>query len=158
MIRTNRIDLTLKFQNPIEIEEKNKIIHKKDAKMTTYLHLATRNADLRIISLFLDGHLIDINITDDLDETPLMEACRYENKKMINILSLFDGVDYLHKNKNGDDALHIINPHFKGKIEDKDEYFNELMRDNLINIIDDDNDDNNFSYDSSFVDDYDFDY
>lgn len=41
----------------------------------------------------------------------------------------------LIKIKNGEDALRIHNPNIQRKIEDKNEYFNALMNDNIIDDI-----------------------
>lgn len=94
--------------------------------------MAAKSDKKEILSLFLDKKLIDINVTDDLGETPLMDACRYERVENIELLFEMDDLDYLHCNKNGEDALKIVLQmfkvyDFKEEINRKDEYLSLLI-------------------------------
>lgn len=77
-------------------------------KNTTYFHLAAGISNYDIFRLFLNTDGIDVNVKDDLGETPLMIACRCRNVEVINLLEEIDNIDYLHCNNNGDDAAKII--------------------------------------------------
>ena len=97
---------------------------------TTYLHLAAKCSNSQILKEFLDKKLIDVNVEDDLGNTPLIDACI--SKRKDNILQLFNlnNIDYQHCNKEGHDALKIINPALKDDdkvIQDKQQYLKELM-------------------------------
>ena len=83
---------------------------KKTKKYTTYLHLAARNGDREILKTFLDRKLIDVNVKDDFGNTPLITACIHNKGDNVELLFKMDDLDYLHKNKEGKDALHILDP------------------------------------------------
>lgn len=106
----------------------------------TYLHLAAICKDNNILSELLKLNLIDINSIDDLGETPLMEACKYNRIGNIRELFFMDDLDYLYCNYEGEDAIKIArkcsNSFFFGKrscnredgqIRTKDEYLDRLI-------------------------------
>lgn len=105
-----------------------------EKKYTSYLHLAVNlySDDKEILSLLLECNSIDINITDSLGETPLIEACRIKNKDVIDSLFEREELDYKHCNNNGDDALKISQKLFNNNDvlfpKSKDEYLNCLLK------------------------------
>ena len=89
----------------------NKIIFSKLEKCNSYLHIAAKfdllyNAP--ILNLLLNTNMIDINSVNDNGETPLMIACKAKNCSVIDLLFQKDNLDYLHCDKNGNDALRIV--------------------------------------------------
>ena len=129
LINSNRINLTQKI----------KITYFKECdpsnpKYTTYLHLAARFANSEILENILNKNAIDINATNDYGDTPLIEACRMKKKN--NIIALFESdfcndvqkIDFLHKNNNGEDAIHAVDPSANAiSTTDKDEFLGKLM-------------------------------
>ncbi|KAK8841740.1 hypothetical protein M9Y10_026687 [Tritrichomonas musculus] len=112
-------------------DEKSRI----SGKCKSYLHLAARSEKSEILSLFLNKKLIDVNIKDSQDVTPLMEACMHKNIRNIELLFKMDDLDYLHRNKNGEDALKIIAEIFDAEIPDQAINSKEEYKMRLISII-----------------------
>ena len=113
--------------------ESNQIDYSIRIKSKTYLHLAARVSNVKLLKELLDKKLIDINSTDDLGETPLMEAVRAGNKNFVIELFKMDGLDYLHCNNKGEDSLKIIENIYNKdeeniKITDKDQYLEKLLQ------------------------------
>lgn len=145
IIQSNKIDIKIKvpiipyesyrlnnsYYNNIKFEwEKNSSYKIVVKNYTTYLHLAAKFSNSQILKEFLDKKLIDVNVEDDLGNTPLIDACI--SKRKDNILQLFklNNIDYQHCNKEGYDALKIINPALKDDdkvIQDKQQYLKELI-------------------------------
>lgn len=81
--------------------------------------------------------MIDINATDELGETPLMEACKYNKIRNIRLLFQSNDLDYLYCNNSGDDAIKVAQKCFncfnykriKGndQNETKDNYLTKLL-------------------------------
>ena len=94
-------------------------------KYTTYLHIAASIEDPLMLTLFLDRKLIDVNIANDLGETPLMTACRYRRKQNIQILFNNDDLNFLYLNNEGNDALQIVGK--PSTTKDKNEYLQLLL-------------------------------
>ena len=120
LLKTQKIDLNIK------------IFNQKTGIYKTYLHLAARLNNSDILTQLLRYKKIDINATDNNGETPLMEACRFGKFKNIEALFKIDNLDYLHINKNGDDALKIVEHYIKSdkidlKENTKELYFKALM-------------------------------
>lgn len=99
-LESNTIDFTVK----IPITESSEPF--LGSKYTTYLHIAAAHMP-EIFQLFIEGNFMDINVTNDLGETPFMVACRYGILNNINIMVYID-VDYLHRNNEGKDVLDIL--------------------------------------------------
>ena len=91
----------------------------------TYLHLAARSVNEQILEIFLDNKLIDVNVTDDFGNTPLIDACKFKIVTNIERLFKVDNLDYSHCNKYGKDALKTLSPTLirnDSKTLSKDEY------------------------------------
>lgn len=122
LIKTNKIDYSAK----IHLNDFQEI-----TRFTTYLHLAI-SWDISILHEFLRIDSIDINATDYLGNTPLMEACIKLKFEIINILFSRDDLDYLHRNNEGKDAIdlliHQTQEQYENKepINDKNEYLKKL--------------------------------
>ncbi|KAK8842926.1 hypothetical protein M9Y10_025792 [Tritrichomonas musculus] len=111
LLDSGKVDYSVKCKgNYIPLTSSNaKIMSRYQTdSMKSYLHLAARSNDSQILIEFLQRNLIDVNVTDDLGETPLMDACRSRKSENIQQLFLRDDLDYLHRNNKGEDALKII--------------------------------------------------
>lgn len=73
----------------------------------TYLHLAAVSSN-SILKEFIKRILIDINITDDKGNTPLIDACKMKQRQNIETILSIDNVDFLHRNNVGQDALYQV--------------------------------------------------
>ncbi|KAK8875507.1 hypothetical protein M9Y10_005673 [Tritrichomonas musculus] len=139
LISSNKIDFLTNIQirnkkkeyveNLIDFDDQNnpKNAQTNDSKYKKYIHLVARADDSEILNLFLHNKSIDINATDDLGETPLMEACRCLKINNIKLLFSDDNLDYLHCNNKGEDALTIISKMYdvddiKESPNDKNDY------------------------------------
>ena len=71
--------------------------------------MAIKLGNVDIFNLLLQNKSININIEDELGNTPLMEAYLFKNKTFIESLFRFKNLDYLHRNKKGEDALSLAN-------------------------------------------------
>lgn len=98
---------------------------------TTYLHLAAANRNPKILQTFLEKRLIDLNIEDDLENTPLIDACILNKRSNVELLFKMDDLDYHHCNKDGKDALHILDPSLKDDDNVKDKNKNYIF--NIVN-------------------------
>ena len=142
LINSDRIDYSVKIKNKSSLYRTKKAFL-TDAKYKSYLHLAARINNIDILNVFLDRNLIDINITDDLGETPLMEATRFQKIASVQILFKRDDLDFLHCNNKGKDALNLFSDQQEDKITDKDKYFSalniqiELRKNDLMDYEDD---------------------
>ena len=97
---------------------------------TTYLHIAAGFESSEALKQILDKKVIDVNAEDYLGNTPLMDACRFNQGANVEILFKMDDLDYLHKNKEGKDALHILDPSLPEndeEIKSKNDYLMKLM-------------------------------
>ncbi|KAK8844447.1 hypothetical protein M9Y10_024305 [Tritrichomonas musculus] len=139
LIESNKIDYNIKIRIKRKISTDQNmpgetVIKKRKtyAKYKSFLHLAARSENVEILDVFLNRNLIDINIVDDLGETPFMEACRYLRPMNIDRLSKIENLDYLHCNKKGEDALLIVSKNNNLNNCDeirksKDEYFKQCI-------------------------------
>ena len=128
LIDSGKVDLTKKIPyNNIDRDPSLNHPNRKIPKYTTYLHLAVMHTS--ILSELLSNDFFDVNITDELGDTPLMLACRFNNKEAVNIISSKPDLDYLHCNNDGKDALRIINPFPITELKNKNEYIS------LLNIV-----------------------
>ena len=102
---------------------------------TTYLHLAAKKGCEQIFKEIYETKQIDINETDDLGNTPLIEACKNMSEEDIQLLFKEDDLDYKHCNNEGKDALQIVRSQspimFSFNKDDptmsKDEYLAKLL-------------------------------
>ena len=98
---------------------------------TTYLHMAFAS-NFDNYTVFLERIIVDINMTNDLGETPLMTACRCNKIDAVYQLFARDDLDYLHINNKGEDALRIVNRNLSNEdlsqIKSKDEYLDMLIK------------------------------
>lgn len=129
LIESNKIDFSLKI--PVDrFNNDNNSNEQRAVNFTTYLHIAAKS-DIYCVLKILDRKSIDINITDDLGNTPLMEACIQNNISIIEILFIYENLDYLHRNKEGKDAIDLmmiknnVNEE-REPINDKKDYLNKL--------------------------------
>lgn len=51
---------------------------------------------------------MDINVVNDLGNTPLMESCSYKTDCHFNEFFKYDNLDYLHRNNKGKDAIDLL--------------------------------------------------
>lgn len=105
LIDSNKINFSLK----IPVKKNAQDFIRSIKKYTTYLHLATDLFNPAILAILLEKSTVDVNITDDLGNTALMEACLKDQKEAINLLFQREDLDYLHRNFEGNDALSLIN-------------------------------------------------
>ena len=111
LVRSNKIDYSIRCEGqllyytgtPSKVSLKNAIKGKKK----TYLHLAARSSNSKIFSLLVSSNKIDINSTDELGETPLMDTCRFGRVDNLQYLFSRSDLDYQHCNNEGKDALEI---------------------------------------------------
>lgn len=103
LIGSNKIDY--KKRIPLSTED-----DKNEAKETTYLHLAAAQINPVILQDLLNTNEFNVNVTNDIGETPLMIACKCKNINNIKRLFLQNDLDYLHQDNLGRDALEIISP------------------------------------------------
>ena len=125
LLKSNNVD----FKKQIEINRRSK------QNYTTYANLAASFGRIKILQDILSNHLIDVNVTNSLGETPLMSACIKGQIDCIKYLFTIDDLDFLYKNKNGKDAIEMTkkllnesNNETKDEIINKDEYLAELLR------------------------------
>lgn len=127
LINSNKIDFS-KFV--LEKRYLNNDMSKIILVKTTYLHLAASIYDSRFLKIFLDKNLIDINVTNEVDETPLINACQKRHLPNIDLLFEKENLDFLHSDKNGKDALNYITvlPPEEDKIarENKENYHKKI--------------------------------
>ncbi|KAK8880443.1 hypothetical protein M9Y10_003117 [Tritrichomonas musculus] len=126
LLNSNRIDMSVRL--------------KKNNQ--TYLHLAA--VDSNMFKDIYNRNQIDINVKDDLGETPLMKVCTFFDVAIWIILFKDDNLDYKHRNNIGEDALDIVKrcylfkknkrSRFNGDINLKAETPNE-KRQYLVNMI-----------------------
>ena len=99
-----------------------------------YLNIAASYLNVEYLKLLLEK--IDINSTNSNGETALFEACKYGNISAINILFQHNDLDYLHCDKNGNDALKTLmqlipeNKQYKSKnveLKRRKNYHNRLI-------------------------------
>ncbi|KAK8872183.1 hypothetical protein M9Y10_007947 [Tritrichomonas musculus] len=120
---------SIEFVNSL-IKSKKIDFSKRMKNNKTFLHLASMSSNSLILKEFLDKNLIDINVTDDFGETPLMDACRFNRVDNVSLLFKEESLDYLHRNKSGQDALEIIQDPWQKSfilIKNKDDYCFELL-------------------------------
>ena len=106
LIHSNKIDYSVKIHTS------------NDDSFTTYLHLATKYCNEEIVNEFLNIKLININIEDSDGNTPLMIASMCRKDYLFDLFFNKDDLDYLHCNKNGEDALDLRSSE---KIENREE-------------------------------------
>ncbi|KAK8840572.1 hypothetical protein M9Y10_030782 [Tritrichomonas musculus] len=99
LILSGKIDFTIRLKNNIFSMSQNN---------QTYLHLAARCNDKNILNEIIKLNIIDVNSTDDLGETPLMEACKYNRLKNVHLLFQIKELNYLYHNNLGEDAIKIV--------------------------------------------------
>ena len=93
LVESGKIDLKKIIPNK-ETDNKN-----TKAKYTTYLHLLSREKNIEIMKYLLDKKMIDINITNDLGETTLIEAYKNGNTEIVDLLFKYNDINYFHSNK-----------------------------------------------------------
>ena len=131
LLESGKVDLNQKI--PVKInsfQEYQKSTKVKADEYTSYLHLSIsrrQENENEIFKMLLDKETININIEDSKGNTPLMEACLCRNGYAIKQLFNFQELDYLHRNKQGQDALSIIDSDSNKPPQNKSEYKNALM-------------------------------
>lgn len=124
LLDSDKIDLNKKISLPIEDEDQNEQNISKDS---TYLHLAA-SKNVYVLRRILNKKYFDVNVTNDLGETPLIIACRFRQKENINCLFEEKNLDYLHHDKSGKTALNIVFPEsINFQITDKYQYRDLLL-------------------------------
>lgn len=127
LIKSNKIDINQK------IPDQN-----GDSEFTTYLHIVARVGNEKAFKEILQKESADINATNDLGDTPLIEACRNKKIRIIDIIKNIENIDFLHKNNKGEDALQVAKNMIKKSsdiaesaenidLDDKNVYFQELL-------------------------------
>ena len=141
LIKTNKIDYSVKIPKKEDTTRfffssvKSNKKQNNTVGYTTYLHLAVK--DQKILEELLKQKLIDVNMTDDIGNTALMDASvlyttfSYQRKcpAIFNIFFERDDLDYLHKNNNDQDALDLKNDEMT-QITDRNEYLKHLKEKN----------------------------
>ena len=124
-ININSIDMVTSLVNS------EKMNFEQHVNGSTYMHIAAKNKNSKILSLLLQKSQIDINSVNEKGETPLIEACKSKCIDNINLLFKNDSLDFLHCNKDGKDALDIILVSLPNEIEsirqNKEKYHNLLI-------------------------------
>ena len=133
-IKLNSAPFVLALINSNKIDLTKRILDQKTGVNKTYLHLAARLEEPRILLHLLEKKEMDVNAEDENGETPLMESCRFYRDKIIEALFQIDDLDYLHVSKNGENALEIVTKESKTqeKFTRKD-YFQALLNQILLN-------------------------
>ena len=121
-------DLILSDKFQIDYSKKIKKIKKNEDGFYSYLHLAIELNNSTIVSRLLDQKLIDINVTDDMGDTPLILAVKLKNNYIINELFKHNELDYLHRDNDGHDALSFTKYKQDQQVEDKDEYLRLIIQ------------------------------
>lgn len=127
LINSGKID----FNQKIKIKN----IDSEKPKYTTYIHMAAASSNYEVVEFLLEKKKFDINVLNDVGDTPLIVACKMKRKENVIILFEYDFVynsqiDFHHKNNDGNDALKIVNSSENAKgeiIEDKDDFLNTLL-------------------------------
>ena len=88
--------------------DSNKIVLSQLPNGNSYLHLSISCSNSNAFQFFIKKKLIDINTVNDKGETPLMEACRTGDLLVVDLLFQQENLDYLHCDKNGNDALKLL--------------------------------------------------
>lgn len=131
LINSNKIDYTVKIPKKSN-SYSNKLHIYINNGFTSYLHLAAKSERNDILLLLLNRNLIDINIPDNLGNTPLIEALIYKQYEHVSFFFEKEDLDYLHKNFDGNDALSIINEKYhdidRESIKNKKKYLEELLK------------------------------
>ena len=100
LIESNKIDYTKQISN--------KMNFCTNAKYVTYLHLAARSRNSKILQEFIDKKLIDFNITNDAGDSPFMEAMKFNQFANCQILyeflpdNMFNPSLFMHNQTNDD--------------------------------------------------------
>lgn len=101
------------------------------AKQKTYLHIAARSKNSEILKDLVEKNVIDVNSCDELGETPLFEACRFNQLKNIEYFATLSTVDYSHCNNDEKDALTIsmelLDKNSDNEIKTREDYFKKLI-------------------------------
>ncbi|KAK8898237.1 hypothetical protein M9Y10_000515 [Tritrichomonas musculus] len=118
LLHTNQIDFSVKIPfkkyqndnltnkfNPIK-STNSILLNIEGLEYVSYLHLAAATSSV-ILNEFLNVNDIDVNVTNNLGETPLMMAVRHRKRDCITSLFQRNDLDYLHKNKKGQNAIDI---------------------------------------------------
>lgn len=133
-IKLNLDSYVLALINSKKIDLTKRILDPETGVNKSYLHFAARLDDPTILLQLLGKKEIDVNAEDDNGDTPLMESCRFNKSKIIEALFQRDDLNYLHVNKNGEDALKIVNKEYKTQEKfTKNDYFKALMNQVLLN-------------------------
>ena len=119
LLKSDKIDLSIKLKD-IRKVNKNK------PPMKTFLHLAAKEDSSIFIEILRKG-VIDINSEDIDGNTPLMIACQYKNTEIVELLFKENNLDFLHCNKNGQDALKIVFGPDIQPVHDKNIYLQQLL-------------------------------
>lgn len=137
LINSNKIDYSQKVSTKSNYfrlyqNQYNYSVCSSEAKWITYLQLAARSNKPEILKEFLDKKLIDINLTNDVGENVLFEACRFGLIQNVEILADVDNIDYLHRNNEGIDSVEFLISsvdYHKAipEIKDKESYFKALI-------------------------------
>lgn len=141
LIKTNKIDYSVKIPKKEDTTRFSFSSVKSNKKQndtvgyTTYLHLDVK--DQKILEELLKQKLIDVNMTDDIGNTALMDASAlyttfsYQQKypAIFDIFFERNDLDYLHKNNNDQDALDLKRKNRNDgmtQITDRNEYLKQL--------------------------------
>lgn len=118
-LSSNKIDLTRRITN--------------EGRTQTYLQIAIKSRSKEIMEDVLKAFPGNLNVEDDKGDTPLILAVRMRLTGFIKVLFDYDDLDYLHKNKNGDDALAValninnISSENDEKVLDKENYCKKIL-------------------------------
>ena len=86
-------------------------IQARDCDGSTVLHFASRNSNQEVLEFLLKLNEISVNATDNLNRTPLMDAChdggRLDNVKML----IQNGADIQARDCDGSTVLHFVSRH-----------------------------------------------
>ena len=101
------------------------------AKKKTFLHIAARSNNSEILKDLVKENVIDVNSCDEYGETPLFEACRFNQLKSIEYFATLSTVDYNHCNNDEKDALTIsmelLDKNSDNEIKTREDYFKKLI-------------------------------
>ncbi|KAK8842518.1 hypothetical protein M9Y10_026110 [Tritrichomonas musculus] len=106
LVDSDKIDL----QKQIPLLNDNEKDSSAKPKYTTYLHIAASIPEPSVLQALLSKKKFDVNATDELGDTPLITACKHKRKRNINSLLCINELDCFHCNKDGKDALSILDP------------------------------------------------
>ena len=104
----------------------------RDSYSSTVLHFASRNTNAEVVEFLLKLNKISVNATDNLNRTPLMDAC-FDGGRLSNIQTLIrNSADIKARDSDGSTVLHFASRYSNNEVVEFILELNEIS----VNTVD----------------------